>query len=107
MIFSEKRFPLSASCAGAASFRTFAASAALLRFARLDPRAFDQLCHAWQVGGEQARMRLRRQLVVREWQGSELLELLQEFRLGQRRAKRRIQRAYRFPGRALCHIEPM
>src|SRR5205085_2861051 len=79
----------------------------LLRFARLDPRAFNELCHAWQVSDEQARVRLGRQLLVREWQGSELLQLLHELWLGERRAERRIQRAYRLLWRALCHVESM
>ena len=50
---------------------------------RLDARAFNQLCHPWQVEGEQSRVRLGRHLVVAERQGSELLELLHELRLGQ------------------------
>jgi hypothetical protein len=31
---------------------------ALLCLTRLDARAFNQLCHPWQVGGEQSRVRL-------------------------------------------------
>src|SRR5262245_41066119 len=58
--------------------RASIARRALLRFARLDSRAFNERCHPWQVDGEQARVCLRRHLVIREWQGSELLKLRSE-----------------------------
>ena len=67
---------------------------ALLRFTRLDPRAFNELCDPEHVSGEQARVRFRRQLIVGKWQGSELLQLLQQAWVGQRLAERRIQRGY-------------
>src|SRR5260221_6766945 len=87
--------------------RTLATSDALLGFARLDPRAFNQLCHPWHVGGKQARVGLGCQLVVGEWQGSEFFQLLPQGRIGQSRAERAVERDDDFLWRALCHVEPM
>lgn len=79
----------------------------LLGFARRNARAFNKLCDAYHVRREQARMRLGRQFVVGEWQGSEFFQLRPQAWIGQSRAKRRVERNDGFARRALRDIEPM